>query len=51
MVELHQDNLTAILNIAKGLTATIQRREEQYTLGSLGFADKISDLEQQLDTY
>jgi hypothetical protein len=46
MVELHQNNPTAILNIAKGLAATIQRREEQSMLATLGFTDKISDLEQ-----
>jgi hypothetical protein len=51
MVELHQDNPTAILNIAKGLTTTIRKQEQQYTLGNLGFTDKISDLERQLDTY
>jgi hypothetical protein len=45
MVELHQDNPTAILNIAKGLTTTIRRREEQSTLATLAFIDKISDLE------
>jgi hypothetical protein len=45
MVELHQDNPTAILNIAKGLAATIRKREEQYTLGNLSLADKICDLE------
>jgi hypothetical protein len=51
MVELHQDNPTAILNIAKGLTATIQRREEQSMLATLGFTDKISDLERWLNIY
>jgi hypothetical protein len=51
MMELHQDNPTTILNIAKGLTATICRREEQNTLATLAFANKISDLERQLDTY
>jgi hypothetical protein len=51
MVELHQDSPTAILNIAKGLTATIRKREEQYTLGNLGLADKICNLERQLNTY
>jgi hypothetical protein len=44
MVELHQDNPTAVLNIAKGLAATICRREEQNTLATLAFAEKISDL-------
>jgi hypothetical protein len=51
MVELHQDNPTTVLNIAKGLATTIRRREEQNTLATLAFADKISDLERQLDTY
>jgi hypothetical protein len=51
MVELHQDNPTAILNIAKGLATTICRREEQNTLATLAFANKISDLERRLDTY
>jgi hypothetical protein len=51
MVELHQDNPTAILNIAKGLIATIQKREEQYTLGNLGLTNKISDLKWRLNTY
>jgi hypothetical protein len=46
MVELHQDNPVAILNIAKGLTATIRKREQQNTLATLAFNDKISDLEQ-----
>jgi hypothetical protein len=45
MVELHQDNPTAVLNIAKGLAATIHKREEQNTLATLAFAQKISDLE------
>jgi hypothetical protein len=44
MVELHQDNPVTILNIAKGLTATIRKREEQNTLATLTFNDKISDL-------
>jgi hypothetical protein len=44
MVELHQDNPTTILNIAKGLAATIRRREEQNTLATLGFTDKIYNL-------
>jgi hypothetical protein len=51
MVELHQDNPVAILNIAKGLTATIRKREHQNTLAALAFNDKISDLERRLDTY
>jgi hypothetical protein len=51
MVELHQDNPIAILNIAKGLAATIRKREEQNTQATLAFADKISDLEKQLDDY
>jgi hypothetical protein len=51
MVELHQDNPTTILNIAKGLTSTIRKQKEQYTLGNLSLADKISDLKRQLDTY
>jgi hypothetical protein len=51
MVELHQDNPIAILNIAKGLTATIRKKEQQNTLAALTFDDKISDLEQRLDTY
>jgi hypothetical protein len=49
MVELHQDNPTAILNIAKGLATTIHKREEQNMLATLAFAQKISDLEKQLD--
>jgi hypothetical protein len=51
MVELHQDNPIAILNIAKGLTATIRKREQQNTLAALAFNNKISDLERWLDTY
>jgi hypothetical protein len=51
MVELHQDNPTTVLNIAKGLATTIQKREEQDTLATLAFADKISNLEKQLDNY
>jgi hypothetical protein len=51
MVELHQDNPIAILNIAKGLTATIQKREQENTLATLSFNDKISDLERHLDNY
>jgi hypothetical protein len=51
MMELHQDNPIAVLNIAKGLATTIRRREEQNTLATLTFANKISDLERQLDTY
>jgi hypothetical protein len=50
-VELHQDNPITILNIAKGLAATIQRREQQNTLAALAFNDKISDLKRCLDTY
>jgi hypothetical protein len=45
MVELHQDNPIAILNIAKGLAATICKREEQNMLATLAFAEKISELE------
>jgi hypothetical protein len=51
MVELHQDNPIAILNIAKGLAATIQKRKQQNTLAALAFNDKISDLERRLDNY
>jgi hypothetical protein len=51
MVELHQDNPVTILNIAKGLTTTIRKREEQNTLATLAFADKVSDLEKRLDNY
>jgi hypothetical protein len=51
MVELHQDNLIAILNIAKGLATTIRKKEEQSTSATLTFAKKISDLEKQLDNY
>jgi hypothetical protein len=51
MVELHQDNPITILNIAKGLTATIRKREQQNTLAALAFDNKISDLEQRLDNY
>jgi hypothetical protein len=45
MVELHQDNPVAILNIAKGLTTIIRKREHQNALAVLAFNDKISDLE------
>jgi hypothetical protein len=45
MVELHQDNPVTVLNIAKGLAAMIRKREEQSTLATLAFTDKISDLE------
>jgi hypothetical protein len=51
MVKLHQDNPTAVLNIAKGLAATIQKREQQNTLAALAFDDKISNLERRLDNY
>jgi hypothetical protein len=51
MVELHQDNPIAVLNIAKGLTATIHKREERSTSATLTFAKKISDLEKQLGDY
>jgi hypothetical protein len=51
MVELHQDNPVTILNIAKGLAATIQKREEQNTLAMLAFADKVSELEKRVDEY
>jgi hypothetical protein len=51
MVELHQDNPVAILNIAKGLTATIQKRDRQNALAVMALDDKISDLERQLDNY
>jgi hypothetical protein len=51
MVELHQDNPVAILNIAKGLATTIQKREQQNTLAALAFDNKISDLERWLDNY
>jgi hypothetical protein len=51
MVELHQDNPVAILNIAKGLAATIRKRDQQNALAAEAFDDKISDLEQRLDTY
>jgi hypothetical protein len=50
-VELHQDDPVTILNIAKGLTTTIQKREQQNTLAALAFNDKISDLERRLDNY
>jgi hypothetical protein len=49
--ELHQDNPTAVLNIAKGLATTIRKQEEQNMLATLAFANKISDLERQLDNY
>jgi hypothetical protein len=45
IVELHQDNHVAVLNIAKGLATTIRRREQQNTLATLAFNDKISNLE------
>jgi hypothetical protein len=51
MVELHQDNPVAILNIAKGLAATIRKRDQQNALAAEAFGDKISDLEQRLDHY
>jgi hypothetical protein len=51
MVELHQDNPIAVLNIAKGLATTIRKREQQNTLAALAFNDKISDLERRLDNY
>jgi hypothetical protein len=51
MVELHQDNPIAILNIAKGLAATIRKREQESTLATLGFNNKISDLKRRLDNY
>jgi hypothetical protein len=51
IVELHQDNPIAILNIAKGLATTIRKKEEQSASATLTFAKKISDLEKQLDDY
>jgi hypothetical protein len=51
MVELHQDNPIAVLNIAKGLTTTIHKKEEQSVSATLAFAKKIFDLEKQLDDY
>jgi hypothetical protein len=45
MVELHQDNPIAILNIVKGLAATIRKREQESTLATLSFNNKISNLE------
>jgi hypothetical protein len=51
MVKLHQDNPVTILNIVKGLTTTIRKREQESTLATLAFNDKISDLERQLDNY
>jgi hypothetical protein len=51
MVEFHQDNPVAILNIAKGLAATIRKRDQQNALATEAFGDKISNLEQRLDTY
>jgi hypothetical protein len=51
MVELHQDNSIAVLNIAKGLATTIRKKEEQSALATLAFAKKISNLEKQLDDY
>jgi hypothetical protein len=45
MVELHQDNPVAVLSIAKGLAAIIWKREQQNTLATLAFNDKISNLE------
>jgi hypothetical protein len=51
MVELHQDNPVAILNIAKGLAATIRKRDQQNALAAEAYGDKISDLKQRLDNY
>jgi hypothetical protein len=51
MVELHQDNPVAILNLAKGLAATIRKRDQQNALAAEAFGNKISDLEQQLNNY
>jgi hypothetical protein len=51
MVELHQDNPVAILNIAKGLATTIRKRDQQNALAAEAFGYKISDLEQWLDNY
>jgi hypothetical protein len=45
MVDLHQDNPVAIYNVAKGLTATIQKREEGYTLDCLTITDKVQELQ------
>jgi hypothetical protein len=45
MVELHQDNPITVLNIAKGLATTIQKREQQNTLATLAFNNKISNIE------
>jgi hypothetical protein len=50
-VELHQDDPIAILNIAKGLATTIRKREQQNTLATLAFDNKISDLKRRLDNY
>jgi hypothetical protein len=51
MMELHQDNPVTVLNIAKGLATTIQKREQQNTLAALAFNNKISNLERRLDNY
>jgi hypothetical protein len=51
MVELHQDNPVAILNIAKGLATTIRKRDQQNASAAKAFGDKISNLEQRLDNY
>jgi hypothetical protein len=51
MVELHQDNPIAVLNIAKGLATTICKKEEQSASATLTFTKKISNLEKQLDDY
>jgi hypothetical protein len=51
MVELHQDNPVTVLNIAKGLAATICKREEQNALATLAFTKKISELEKRLNDY
>jgi hypothetical protein len=51
MVELHQNNPTTVLNIAKGLATTIHKREEQNAMATLAFAKKVSNLEKQLEDY
>jgi hypothetical protein len=51
MVKLHRDSPVTILNIAKGLTTTICKREGENTSATLAFAERISELERQLGDY
>jgi hypothetical protein len=51
MVDLHWHNPITIYNVAKGLAATIQKWEKGYTINCLTIANKVQELQKQLDVY